>query len=167
MRRPHPKHPTQQTHIQGRAMRIAEIENAQSVLGLWKVISDRTWAAIQQEAEAQERAKEERAARAKSRKPSRTKKPAPRTPPRPKPVAMPAPAPSAKASAANQAVPTPTATPAPSAAGYPAPERQTPVGVAAQGVLPAQIPVQKPQQVPAPDADKPRLKASARGMAED
>jgi len=75
--------------------------------------------------------------------------------------------PSAKASAANQAAPNPAANPAPSAAGYPAPERQTPVGGAAQGVLPAQIPVQQPQQVPTPDAHKPRLKASERGMAED
>ncbi len=46
-------------------MRISEIEDAQTALGMWKVISDNTWAALQQQAEAQERAKQERAARAK------------------------------------------------------------------------------------------------------
>ena len=56
-------------------MRISEIEGAQTALGMWKVISDNTWAALQQQAEAQQRAKQERAARAKSRKPSRTKCP--------------------------------------------------------------------------------------------
>ena len=54
-------------------MRIAEIEDAQTALAMWKIISDNTWAALQQQAQEQERAKQERAARAKSRKPSRTK----------------------------------------------------------------------------------------------
>jgi hypothetical protein len=47
-------------------MRINEIATAEDVLAMWKVISDNTWEAIAQQAEAEERANAERAAARKS-----------------------------------------------------------------------------------------------------
>ena len=47
-------------------MKINEIANAEDVLAMWKLISDNTWAAIAQQAEAEARAKAERAAARKS-----------------------------------------------------------------------------------------------------
>ena len=49
-------------------MKINEITNAEDMLALWKLISDNTWSAIQQQAEQQAREKAERAAITKSTK---------------------------------------------------------------------------------------------------
>ena len=47
-------------------MRINEFVSAADALAMWKVISDNTWAAIAQQAEAEQRAQAERAAARKS-----------------------------------------------------------------------------------------------------
>jgi hypothetical protein len=49
-------------------MKINEITNAEDMLALWKLISDNTWSAIQQQAAQQAREKAERAAKTKSTK---------------------------------------------------------------------------------------------------
>ena len=49
-------------------MKINEIANAEDMLALWKLISDNTWSAIQQQAEQQAREKAERVAKTKSTK---------------------------------------------------------------------------------------------------
>jgi hypothetical protein len=49
-------------------MRIEEIANASDLLGLWKLISDNTWSAIQQQAAQEARDKAEKAAAAKSQR---------------------------------------------------------------------------------------------------
>ena len=49
-------------------MKINEITNAEDILALWKLISDSTWSAIQQQAEQQAREKAEQAAKTKSTK---------------------------------------------------------------------------------------------------
>jgi hypothetical protein len=66
-------------------MRIAEIVDAESIVGLWKVISDTTWATIDQLVQAQANDKRERAAKAKSRKSSSAKKSSSHSSPRAKP----------------------------------------------------------------------------------
>ena len=52
-------------------MKINEVTNAEDILGLWKLISDNTWSAIQQQAEQQAREKAERAAKTTSTKGSK------------------------------------------------------------------------------------------------
>lgn len=52
-------------------MKINEITNATEVLALWKLISDNTWSAIQQQAEQEEREKAEKAAAAKYKRSKR------------------------------------------------------------------------------------------------
>ena len=47
-------------------MRLTEFASAEDTLTLWKMISDNTWAAIEQQAEAEQRANAERAAARKS-----------------------------------------------------------------------------------------------------
>ena len=47
-------------------MRLVEFASAADTLALWKMISDNTWAAIAQQAEAEQRAQAERAAARKS-----------------------------------------------------------------------------------------------------
>jgi hypothetical protein len=49
-------------------MKINEIVNAEDVLALWKLISDNTWSAIQQQAEQEAREKAEQAAKTKTTK---------------------------------------------------------------------------------------------------
>jgi len=74
-------------------MKINEITNAEDILALWKLISDNTWSAIQQQAEQQAREKAERAAKTKSTKGSKRgtgRKPPPIVVPKPKPPARPA-----------------------------------------------------------------------------
>ena len=74
-------------------MKINEITNAEDMLALWKLISDNTWSAIQQQAEQQASEKAERAAITKSTKtPKRGvgRKPAPIAPPKLKLPAVPA-----------------------------------------------------------------------------
>ena len=82
-------------------MKINEITNAEDILGLWKLISDNTWSAIQQQAEQQAREKAERAAKTKSTKGAKRgvgRKPPPISIPKPKPPAVPI-APQAKTAA--------------------------------------------------------------------
>ena len=74
-------------------MKINEITNAEDMLAMWKLISDNTWSAIQQQAEQQAREKAERAANTKSTKaPKRGvgRKPPPIAPPKPKLPVVPA-----------------------------------------------------------------------------
>ena len=47
-------------------MRLLEFASAEDTLELWRVISDNTWAAVAQQAEAEARAQAERAAARKS-----------------------------------------------------------------------------------------------------
>lgn len=47
-------------------MRLQEFANAQAQLGLWKLISDNTWAAVNQQAQKEARAQAEKAAARKS-----------------------------------------------------------------------------------------------------
>jgi cytoskeletal protein RodZ len=54
-----------------KSMKINEITNATEVLNLWKLISDNTWSAIQQQAEQEAREKAEKAAVAKSKRSKR------------------------------------------------------------------------------------------------
>jgi hypothetical protein len=58
-------------------MRYLEFANAQDILALWRVISDNTWAAIAQQAEAEAKQKAERAAARKSASKRGTAKPMP------------------------------------------------------------------------------------------
>ncbi len=43
-------------------MRIAEIADPQSALGLWKLISDNTWAALEQQAQQQAQEQQQKSA---------------------------------------------------------------------------------------------------------
>lgn len=52
-------------------MKINEITNAESVLALWKLVSDNMWQAISTQAEQEARAKAEKAAAAKSKRSKR------------------------------------------------------------------------------------------------
>jgi hypothetical protein len=154
-------------------MRITEIVNAESILGLWKVISDTTWATIDQQVQAQAYEKRERAANAKSRKSSSAKKsgsyspPKSAKPPTPMPAPAPTPAPVPKQITTNKAQPktADAMQQAPTAAGYPAPQPQPvprPGSRAVAGLSPS--PAAVPGQLADPDEQKPKLKAIAGGM---
>ena len=74
-------------------MKINEITNAEDILALWKLISDNTWTAVQQQAEKQARDKAEQAAKSKSTKGKKTagvRRSAPKALPNPMPPAVPA-----------------------------------------------------------------------------
>ena len=72
-------------------MKINEITNASDILALWKLISDNTWSAIQQQAEQHAREKADRAANTKSTKDSkRASGHKPPSVPKPKPTVKPA-----------------------------------------------------------------------------
>ena len=151
-------------------MRIAEIVNAESILGLWKAISDTTWATIDQQVQAQANEKRERAAKAKSRKGGSAKKSGSHSSPRakpPTPMPTPVPTPVPKANTVNKAQPK-TADAmqrAPTAAGYPAPQTQPvprPGSRAVAGLPPSAVAV--PGQTANPDEQEPKLKAVAGGM---
>jgi len=151
-------------------MRIAEIVNAESILGLWKVISDTTWATIDQLVQAQANDKRERAAKAKSRKSSSAKKSGLHSSPKakpPTPMATPVPAPVPKSNTVNKAQPqtTDAMQQAPTAAGYPAPLPQPvprPGSRGVAGLSPSAVAV--PGQTANPDEREPKLKAIAGGM---
>jgi len=73
-------------------MKINEITNATDILALWKLISDNTWMAVQQQAEKQARDKAEQAAKSKSTKGKKragVHRTAPRAVPKPKPPTVP------------------------------------------------------------------------------
>lgn len=74
-------------------MKINEITNATDILALWKLISDNTWMAVQQQAENQARERGEQAAKSKSTKGKKragVQISAPRAVSKPKPPAVPA-----------------------------------------------------------------------------
>lgn len=76
-----------------KCMKINEITNASDILALWKLISDNTWAALKQQAEAEAREKAEKAAKSKSTKGNKragVRRSAPIALPKPKPPAVPA-----------------------------------------------------------------------------
>lgn len=74
-------------------MKINEITNATDILALWKLISDNTWMAVQQQAEKQARDRAEQAAKSKSTKGKKRagvrRSSAPRALPKPMPPAVP------------------------------------------------------------------------------
>ena len=70
-------------------MKINEITNAESVLALWKLISDTTWMAVQQQAELQAKQRAEREAIAKLRSVKKPKRSSSRAVT--KPIALPKP----------------------------------------------------------------------------
>ena len=72
-------------------MKINEITNATDMLGLWKLISDNTWTAIQQQADQEARESAEQAAKStKGKKRAGVRRSAPRALPKPKPPSVPA-----------------------------------------------------------------------------
>ena len=151
-------------------MRIAEIVNAESIVGLWKVISDTTWATIDQQVQAQANEKRERAAKARSRKGGSAKKSGSHSSPKakpPTPVPTPVPAPVPKSNTVNKAQPktVDAVQQAPTAAGYPAPQTKPVPRPGSQGVssLPPSA-VAVPGQTANPDEQEPKLKAIAGGM---
>jgi hypothetical protein len=71
-------------------MKINEITNAEDILALWKLISDNTWMAVQQQAEKQARDRAEQAAKStKVKKRAGVRRPAPRALSKPMPTAVP------------------------------------------------------------------------------
>jgi hypothetical protein len=71
-------------------MKINEITNATDILVLWKLISDNTWAAVQQQADQQARERAEQAVKStKGKKRAGVRRPAPRAVPKLKPPAVP------------------------------------------------------------------------------
>ena len=78
-------------------MRINEFANAESILALWKLISDTTWMAVQQQAELQANQRAEREATAKLRSVKKPKRSSPRAVP--KSIALPKPTASSAVSA--------------------------------------------------------------------
>ena len=86
-------------------MRIAEIADPQSALGLWKLISDNTWAALEQQAQQQAQEQQQKsAAKAKHAKSGGGKRTPARIPRRPRPPATPRPkAQSAQSTAQGEA----------------------------------------------------------------
>ena len=148
-------------------MRTMEFANAEDALALWKIISDNTWAAVQQQAEAEALKKAEQAAAAKSRKPKRHTVPKPRSVP-----VAPLPPKPPSATAAKPTVPT---KPKPQANVVQQQQRQSlsqPVlpnskqpqsSAATQSIQP--IPTIKPVQHMLPVKPKPTLKAAAGGMS--
>ena len=78
-------------------MKINEITNAESILALWKLISDTTWMAVQQQAELQAKQRAERDVIAKSRSVKKPKRSSSRAVT--KPIALPKPSASSAVSA--------------------------------------------------------------------
>lgn len=142
-------------------MRIAEIADPQSALGLWKLISDNTWAALEQQAQQQAQEQQQKsAAKAKHAKSGGGKRTPARIPRRPRPPVTPGPkaqsAQSTTQSAALGNPSMPTATPTAL--------RKGPLG-ATGTALPSTTALPKPPAAqPAGELDKPALKAIAGGM---
>jgi len=79
-------------------MKTNEITNAESVLALWKLISDNTWSAVSQQAELQAKQRAERDVIAKSRSVKKPKRSSSRAVT--KPIALPKPKPTASSAVA-------------------------------------------------------------------
>jgi hypothetical protein len=157
-------------------MRIAEIADPQSALGLWKLISDNTWTALEQQAQEQAQEQQQKsAAKAKNAKSGGGKRTPARIPRRPRPPATPGPkAQGAQATAqgaalGNPTMPqpspvTPNVTPNVTPAVTPSALRKGPFG-ATGTALPSTTALPKPPAAqPAGELDKPALKAIAGGM---
>ena len=72
-------------------MKINEITNATDILALWRIISDNTWMAVQQQAEKQAHYRAEQAAKStKGKKRAGVRRSAPRAVPKPMPPPVPA-----------------------------------------------------------------------------
>ena len=154
-------------------MRIAEIADPQSALGLWKLISDNTWAALEQQAQQQAQEQQQKsAAKAKHAKSGGGKRTPARIPRMPRPPVTPGPkAQGAQATAqgtapSNPTVPQPSpVTPNVTPAVTPSALRKGPFG-ATGTALPSTTPSlpKPPAAQPAGELDKPALKAIAGGM---
>ena len=122
-------------------MKINEITNAESVLALWKLISDNTWSAVSQQAELQAKQRAERDAIAKSRSVKKPKRSSSRAVP--KSIALPKPKPTASSavSATKAHVPKPKY---PSVAQVPQPRQAQPKTQAVAPKLNAQANTLKP-----------------------
>lgn len=142
-------------------MRIAEIADPHSALGLWKLISDNTWTALEQQAQEQAQEQQQKsAAKAKHAKSGGGKRTPARIPRRPRPPATPEPkAQSAQSTAPSAALSNPSM-PQPSPV-----LRKGPLG--ATGTALPSTTASTPQPLaaqPAGELDKPALKAIAGGM---
>ena len=142
-------------------MRIAEIADPQSALGLWKLISDNTWTALEQQAQEQAQEQQQKsAAKAKHAKSGGGKRTPARIPRRPRPPVTPGPIAQGAQATAQGAAPSnpsmPTATPTAL--------RKGPLG-ATGTALPSTTALPKPPTAQtAGELDKPALKAIAGGM---
>ena len=153
-------------------MRIAEIADPQSALGLWKLISDNTWAALEQQAQQQAQEQQQKsAAKAKHAKSGGGKRTPARIPRRPRPPATPGPkAQRAQSTAQSAALSIPANSPinqhsAATSTATPSALRKGPFG-ATGTALPSTTPSlpKPPAAQPAGELDKPALKAIAGGM---
>ena len=150
-------------------MRIAEIADPQSALGLWKLISDNTWTALEQQAHQQAQEQQQKsAAKATQAKSGGGKRTPARIPRRPRPPATPGPkAQSAQSTAQGAALSNPSM-PQPSTVtptATPTTLRKGPLG--ATGTALPSTTASAPQPLaaqPAGELDKPALKAIAGGM---
>jgi hypothetical protein len=150
-------------------MRIAEIADPQSALGLWKLISDNTWAALEQQAQQQAQEQQQKsAAKAKQAKSGGGKRTPARIPRGPRPPATPGPkAQSMQATAQSTALNNPTvpqpATVTPNVT--PTALRKGPLGATGTALPSTTAALPKPAAAqPAGELDKPALKAIAGGM---
>ena len=152
-------------------MRIAEIADPQSALNLWKLISDNTWAALEQQAQQQAQEQQQKsAAKAKHAKSGGGKRTPARIPRRPRPPATPGPkAQGAQSTAQSAALSNPANSPinqlsAATSTATPTALRKGPLG-ATGTALPSTTALPKPPAAqPAGELDKPALKAIAGGM---
>lgn len=157
-------------------MRIAEIADPQSALGLWKLINDNTWAALEQQAQQQAQEQQQKsAAKAKHAKSGGGKRTPARILRRPMPPLIPGPKAqgaqaTAQSAALNNLANSPinqlsAATSTATATATPSALRKGPFG-ATGTALPsttAALP-NPPAAQPAGELDKPALKAIAGGM---
>ena len=146
-------------------MRIAEIADPQSALGLWKLISDNTWAALEQQAQQQAQEQQQKsAAKATQAKSGGGKRTPARIPRRPRPPATPGPkAQSTQSTAQSAALSNPTNSPInqiSTSAVTPSALRKGPFG-ATGTALPSTTAVlpKPPAAQPAGELDKHALKA--------
>ncbi len=150
-------------------MRIAEIADPQSALGLWKLISDNTWAAPELQAQQQAQEQQQKsAAKAKQAKSVGGKRTPARIPRKPRPPATPGPkAQGVQATAQSTALNNPTvpqpATVTPNVT--PTALRKGPLGATGTALPSTTASALQPLAAqPAGELDKPALKAIAGGM---
>lgn len=150
-------------------MRIAEIADPQSALNLWKLISDNTWAALEQQAQQQAQEQQQKsAAKAKHAKSGGGKRTPARIPRRPRPPATPGPKAQGAQSTAQSATLGNPSMPQPSTVtptATPNALRKGPFGATGTALPSTTAALPKPPAAqPAGELDKPALKAIAGGM---